>query len=290
MRGRAALALLERVCANRIGALTYTPMLNRKGGYESDLTVQRWGEHEFFVVTGSAQPVRDAAWLRRHIARGEDVEIEDVTDCWSVISLLGPKAANLIEGVDLQPARAVPASYAGGPGWELYVPIEDAAALYDQLWAQGKDFGLADCGYYALDALRIEAGRRAFGAELSPDCTPYEAGLGFAVQLDKPVEFVGRDALARAPRGELPKRLLIFTFSATELFAWGGEPILRDGAPVGELTSVGYSAALGQMVGMGFVHGAQAERAEQLLASRYEIEVSGARVAAHARVKAPWPG
>jgi 4-methylaminobutanoate oxidase (formaldehyde-forming) len=113
--------------------------------------------------------------------------------------------------------------------------------------------------------------------------------LGFAVKLDKPVEFIGREALRRAPRSELAKRLPIFTFPATELFAWGGEPILRDGAPVGELTSVGYSAELGQMVGMGFVHGAQPERAEQVLGSRYEIEVSGVKVAARASVKAPWP-
>jgi 4-methylaminobutanoate oxidase (formaldehyde-forming) len=289
--GRDAHALLERACANRIGELTYTPILNRKGGYESDLTVQRLGEREFFIVTGSAQPVRDLAWLRRIAAPGEDVRVEDVTERWSVISLLGPKAAMVLEKTDLREGtRAVRASYVGGPGWELYVPVEDAAALYDQLWSAGESVGMRDCGYYALDALRIEAGRRAFGAELSPDCTPYEAGLAFAVKLDKPVEFIGREALRRTPRDALAQRLLIFTFPATLLFAWGGEPILREGEPVGELTSVGYSAALGQMVGMGFVHGAQPERLEQVLASRYEIEVSGVRVAARPSVKAPWPG
>src|SRR5258706_6512141 len=281
--GRDAHALLERVCANRIGELTYTPMLNRKGGYESDLTVQRWAEHDFFIVTGSAQPVRDLAWLSRHVAEGEDVRIEDVTDRWSVISLLGPHAKAVLEKISLTgQTRAVPASYVGGPGWELYVPIEDAAALYDRI--AGFE-NVRDCGYYALDALRIEAGRRAFGAELSPDCTPYEAGLRFAVKLDKPVEFIGREALRQAPRLELAKRLLIFPFPAPELFAWGGEPILRDGPPVGELTSVGYSAALQCKVGMGLVHGAQPESAQQLLASRYEIEVSGTRVPAQAALK-----
>ncbi len=287
--GRDASALLERVCANRIGELTYTAMLNRKGGFESDITVQRLAEQEFFIVTGSAQPVRDLAWLRRNVAQGEEVRIEDVTGRFSVISVLGPMSSKLVEKIDLKTARAVPASYVGGPGWELYVAVEDAGALYDSLHAAGKEHGLRDCGYYALDAMRIEAGRRAFGAELSPDYTPYEAGLGYAVKLDKPAEFIGRDALHAAPRGELAKRLLIFTFPATELFAWGGEPILRDGKPVGELTSVGYSATLGQMVGMGFVHGEKPESSAQLLASRYEIEVSGARVAARASVKAPWP-
>ena len=252
MTGRDAEALLERVCANRIGELTYSAMLNRKGGFESDITVQRLGEREFFIVTGSAQPVRDLAWLRRHVAEGEDVKIADVTDQWSVISVLGPKSGEILGGISLKKGtRAVPASYVGGPGWELYVPVGDAAALYDEITRHGD---VRDCGYYALDALRIEAGRRAFGAELSLDCTPFEAGLGFAVKLDKPVEFIGREALRRAPRGELAKRLLIFSFPATELFAWGGEPILRDELPVGELTSVGYSGALGQMVGMGFVH------------------------------------
>ncbi|MBM3367538.1 MAG: FAD-dependent oxidoreductase [Betaproteobacteria bacterium] len=279
--GRDARALLERVCANRIGELTYTPMLNRRGGYESDITVQKWGEEDYFIVTGSAQPVRDAAWLRRH-ATG-DVKIEDVTAQWSVISILGPRSKGLLEMIRIGNARAVPASYVGGPGYELYVPIKEAPGIYDQL-GEAKN-----CGYYALDALRIEAGRRAFGAELSPDFTPWEAGLGFAVKLDKG-DFIGRDALASAPRDALGKRVLSFTFPVSELFAWGGEPILRDGKPVGELSSVGYSAALSCMVGLGCVYSAQPETAKQVLEGRYEIEISGSKVTARARLKAPWPG
>ena len=269
VHGRDAHALLDRVCANRIGDLTYTPMLNRKGGYESDVTVQRWSDTEFLVVTGSAQPVRDAAWLRRHVQENEQVSIEDVTDQWSVISVLGPQAAPLLKSIDPGSARAVPASYVGGPGTELYVRVEEAARLYDRIWSAGGKFGLKDCGYYALDALRIEAGRRAFGAELSPDCTPYEAGLAFAVRPER------RNAPAK-----LAKRLLMFTFPAGELFAWGGEPILRNGSPVGELSSVGYSAALERMVGMGFVHAQEME-------GEYHIEVSGTRVPATASLKAP---
>ena len=272
VRGRDAAALLDRVCANRIGKLTYTAMLNRKGGFESDVTVQRWADDDFLVVTGSAQPVRDAAWLRRNIHQNENVEVEDVSAEWSVISVLGPRAAVLLSRVDLGSARAVPASYAGGPGTEIYVRVEDAAALYDRLCAAGQEFGLRDCGYYALDALRIEAGRRAFGAELSPDCTPYEAGLGFAVRPE-----------LRKPPAKLTKRLLMFTFPATDLFAWGGEPILRDGKPVGELSSVGYSATLSCMVGMGFVYSEDIE-------GTYHIEVSGQKVPAQASLRAPWPG
>ncbi|HYN11359.1 MAG TPA: FAD-dependent oxidoreductase, partial [Burkholderiales bacterium] len=272
VRGRDAAALLDRVCANRIGKLTYTAMLNRKGGFESDVTVQRWADDDFLIITGSAQPVRDAAWLRRNIREGEDVRVDDVSAGWSVISVLGPRSIELLEKTDIGSARPQPASYVGGPGTELYVQVADAPALYDRIWAAGKSLGLKDCGYYALDALRIEAGRRAFGPELSPDCTPYEAGLAFAVRPE-----------LRKPPAKLAKRLLMFTFPATELFAWGGEPILREGSPVGELSSVGYSATLGCMVGMGFVY-------SEDIGGAYEIEVSGTKVPAKASLKAPWPG
>jgi 4-methylaminobutanoate oxidase (formaldehyde-forming) len=273
VRGRDAAALLDRVCANRIGEVTYTPMLNGKGGYESDVTVQRWSDEDFLVVTGSAQPVRDRAWLLRHKNSGEQVAVEDVTDQFSVISILGPKAVLLLARVRPRPGtvRTVNASYVGGSGFEIYVSTADAADLYDRLCEAGREFGMRECGYYALDALRIEAGRRAFGAELSPDCTPYEAGLGYTVRPER-----------RKPPARLDKRLLMFTFPATELFAWGGEPILRNGKPVGELSSVGYSATLESMVGMGFV------RSEDI-SGDYAIDISGTRVPARASLKAPWP-
>jgi len=292
VRGRDALALLERACANRIdvpvGHVVYTPMLNRKGGYESDVTVQRRARDEFFIVTGSAQPVRDRAWLLRQRTPDEDATVEDVSDAWSVISLLGPKAAIFLGRVRAGRARAVRASYTGGSGFELYVPDEDAASLYDSLCEAGRDLGLRDCGYYALDALRIEAGRRAFGAELSPDCTPYEAGLGFAVRMEK--DFIGRSALAERSRDVFSKRLLMFTFPATDLFAWGGEPILRDAIPAGELSSVAYSAALGCMVAMGFVHASEPQSLERFLFGKFEVEVSGRKIAAKASLEAPWRG
>jgi 4-methylaminobutanoate oxidase (formaldehyde-forming) len=188
-----------------------------------------------------------------------------------VISVLGPRSQDILAKVDIGAARAQPASYVGGPGTELYVPVAEALGLYQRVWRAGVDLGLKDCGYYALDALRIEAGRRAFGAELSPDCNPYEAGLAFAIRAEN----------RRAPE-KLAKRLLMFTFPASELFAWGGEPILRNGRPVGELSSVAYSATLSCMVGMGFVH-------SEDISGSYEIEVSGRKIPAQASLKAPWP-
>jgi len=292
--GRDVLAVLERLCANRIdvpiGGSVYTAMLNDKGGFESDFTVQRLAQEVFLIVTGTAQPVRDAAWIRRRLRAEEQVVIEDITAAWSVLSLMGPRAAPILSRVDLAPfgARTLAMSYVGGPGCELYVPVETAGALYDALWNAGGDAGLRDCGYYALDALRIEAGRRAFPSELSSDFTPWEAGLGFAVKLDKG-EFVGRAALLELKARPLTKRLLGFSFPETPLFAWGGEPILREGKPCGELTSVGYSATLGAMVALAYVYADTADVTEALLASRYTIEVSGQEVAARASLKALWP-
>ena len=295
VRGRDALAVLERLCANRIdmpvGRAVYTAMLNARGGFESDLTVQRLAPDEFLIVTGTAQPVRDAVWIRRHVRTGERVHVEDVTAGWSVLSLMGPRAPELVALLDTERLgfRSVPVSYVGGPGAELYVPVEKAAALYDALQVAGRDAGLRDCGYYALDALRLEAGRRGFPSELSPDVTPWEAGLGFAVKLDKG-DFLGRDALVRAPRDALSKRLVIFVFPETRLYAWGGEPILRDGGPVGEIYSAGYSASLSAMVGMGYVHSRNPETRDEILRGHYEIEISGERTPARAMLKAPWPG
>jgi 4-methylaminobutanoate oxidase (formaldehyde-forming) len=313
VQGRDALALLERLCANRIdvpvGKIVYTAMLNEKGGFESDFTVQRLATEEFFIVTGTAQATRDLAWIRRHMGEDEHVFANDVTNSWAVLSLMGPRAPALLARLtrrDLSEAafpqnsfaeldlghatvRAARVSYVGGIGWELYVPVESARSLYDTLWQAGAGLGMKDCGYYALDALRIEAGRRAFPAELSPDYTPFEAGLGFAVKLDKPADFIGRTALLKSPRDALNKRLILFTFPATDLFAWGGEPVLRDGRPAGEIYSVAYSAARGGMVGMAYVHGGHAETRQQIVEGRYEIEISGLRVAAKAMLKAPWP-
>ena len=315
--GAGAHTLLQRLCANDIptgesGRVVYTPMLNDKGGFESDITVHCLDDSNFFIVTGSAQPVRDLAWINRHM-NGESCHAIDVTPMWSVLSLMGPKAEAVLQALSARDyslaafpmntfqnlslggstVRAARVSYVGGPGWELYVQVEMCAMVYDALHTAGQAFALKDCGYYALDALRIEAGRRAFPAELSPDVNPYQAGLGFAVKLAKEDPFLGQAALRKLRAVENPsamaQRLLMFVFPETQNFAWGGEPILRDGVPVGELSSVGYSATLKSMVGMGTVRSAVPQTAEQMLSSRYEIEVSGLRVPARASIKPPWP-
>jgi 4-methylaminobutanoate oxidase (formaldehyde-forming) len=156
--------------------------------------------------------------------------------------------------------RAARMSYVGGPGVELYVPIEMARHVYLALHEAGADLGLLDAGYYAIDALRIEAGRRAWGAELGPDETPWEAGLGFAVKLDKPADFIGRDALRRAKDAPLRKKLVTVVLDDPSAWIWGGEPLRLDGEPVGELSSAGWSPQANACVALGYLRGAAANR------------------------------
>ncbi len=279
LKGRDSLAVLQRLCANEMdvasGRIVYTAMLNARGGIESDLTVLRRAPDEFFIVTGSSQATRDFAWIDRHIGADEHAALVDVTGAWCVLSVMGPKAEALLTSlsrddfsrtaipfstareVDVGYARvrAARMSYVGGPGFELYVPVEQCVTLYDALHDAGRSFGLRDGGYYTIDALRIEAGRRAWGAELSPDETPLEAGIGFAVKVDKSTTFAGRDALRAQSAAGLAKRLVMFTFDDPVAFPWGGEPILMDGLAVGELTSAGYSRRLGRAIAMGYARG-----------------------------------
>ena len=297
LKGRDALAVLQRLCANEIdvpvGKMVYTAMLNARGGFESDLTVIRSRRREFFIVTGSAQTTRDAAWIERHIDADEHAALVDVTGGYSVISVMGPKAEALLgrlssddlskagmpfamtQEIDVGHARvrAARMSYVGGPGYELYVTADQCVTLYDALTGAGGEFGLRDAGYYTIDALRIEAGRRAWGAELSPDETPWEAGLAFAVKMDKPAPFIGRDALVRDRRPPITKRLVLLSFDDSAAFPWGGEPMLMNGASVGEITSAGYSRRHGRALAMGIrAHRSPADRrgaARRALAGRH---------------------
>ena len=303
LQGRDALAVLQRLCANDIDVpvdkMVYTAMLNARGGFESDLTVIRTAPQSFLMITGSAQPVRDADWIRRHIAADECAVLTDVSTMWSVISVMGPKAHTLLGRVSpdhLSPealkfahtreidlgharARAARMSYVGGPGFELYVPVEMARHVYLALHEAGADLGLKDAGYYAIDALRIEVGRRAWGAELGPDESPYEAGLMFAVKLDKGGDFIGREALLRLREQSLRKKLLTFVLDPAA-YAWGGEAIVIDGQTVGELSSVGWSPKAGACVGLGYVRGDVAQRVHA--GTPVQIDLWGEAVAATA--------
>jgi glycine cleavage system aminomethyltransferase T/glycine/D-amino acid oxidase-like deaminating enzyme len=318
LQGRDALAVLERLCANlvdvAIGRMVYTPMLNERGGFESDLTITRLGAERFLLITGAAQPTRDADWIARHTRGGECAVLSDVSGLTAVLSLMGPQARTLLaraggKGVAeaLAPqrlrlaetaeidvgrarVRAARLSYAGGPGFELYVPIEMARHVWLTLHAASDGLGLdgaglVDAGYYALDALRIEAGRRAWGAELGPDETPLDAGSLFAVRLDKPGGFIGQAALRRRA-GEAPrKRLVSVVLDRADAWVWGGEPLSVEGEAAGELTSAGFSLRAGGSIGLGYLRGRAASQPHA--GSRIGVELWGETIGATAWDR--WP-
>jgi glycine cleavage system aminomethyltransferase T len=294
VQGRDACALLQRLCANDVDvpvdSMVYTAMLNARGGFESDLTVMRLGADRFQIITGSAQPQRDRDWIERHIGASEHVAVTDISAMQSVLSVMGPRALELMQRVspdDLTPqslkfsttreidlglarVRAARMSYVAGPGYELYVPIEMARHVYLALHEAGADLGgidasgraggLVDAGYYAIDALRIEAGRRAWGAEIGPDETPWEAGLAFAVKLDKQADFIGREALLKANNQPLRKKLVNIVLDDPAVWIWGGEPVHLGGDAVGELSSAGWSPKAGACVALGYLRGDAANR------------------------------
>ena len=306
LHGRDALAVLQRLCANDmdmpVNRMVYTPLLNERGGIESDLTVirqtsDRMGDR-YLIVTGSAQTVRDFDWISRHIGADEHAVLTDITPMYSVLSVMGPKARELLARVspdDLSPeglkfswsrvidlglarVRAARMAYVGGPGFELYVPVEMTRHVYQTLVEAGADLGLRDAGYFALDALRIEMGRRAWGAEMGPDETPFDAGLMASVRLDKPVPFIGQAALQTLQGQPLRKKLVTLVLEAPDVYVWGGESILVDGEPVGEISSAGWSPRAGACVALGYVRGAAALAAHRGTAAQVDVWGERARV------------
>src|SRR5687768_5373726 len=192
-------------------------MLNERGGIECDFTVTRLAEDRFRIVTGTAFGQHDLAWIRSHAPDDGSVRVEDVTSRYACLGLWGPSAREIlqplvVEALDFPymracelavgpvPCLALRVTYVGELGWELYCPTEYGLRLWDTLWEAGREHGLVAGGYKAIDSLRLEKGYRVWGADISPEDTPLEAGLEFAVAWDK--EFVGRDALEGAQQPE----------------------------------------------------------------------------------------
>jgi 4-methylaminobutanoate oxidase (formaldehyde-forming) len=228
---------------------------------------------------------------------------------YAVIAVMGPKSRELLQRVSTAnfsaasfpfgmshvidvgyaTVRAARLTYVGELGWELYVPVEFAVGVYEALMAAGKDLGIANAGYYAIDSLRLEKGYRAWGRELSPDINPYEAGLGFAVKLDKPGGFRGREALAAMDPRKVRRRIVSLAIDAPHTNAWGSELILRHGTPVGSITSAAFGYTIGKPVGLGLVTCTDgiADRA-WIESGQYEIDLAGERYAATVSLKAPY--
>jgi glycine cleavage system aminomethyltransferase T/glycine/D-amino acid oxidase-like deaminating enzyme len=253
--GERAADLIERLCANRVardvGTITYTSMLNLRGGIECDFTITRLGEERFRVVTGTAFGQHDLAWIRQH---ADGVAVEDVTSSYACLGLWGPRAREILQpltttpldfpymrarqlAVGTVPCLALRVTYVGELGWELYCPTEFGLALWDAIWEPGRELGLLAGGYRAIDSLRLEKGYRVWSTDITPDDTPFEAGLAFSVKLDKG-DFLGRAALVAAQ--EPARRLRCLVLSDPRAVALGSEPVRVDGKAVGRVTSGGY--------------------------------------------------
>lgn len=300
--GRDAEAVLSHLCAGDVGrppgSVTYTQMLNGRGGIEADITVSRIGEAEYYIVTGTGFATRDFAHLKAGIPPGARAVLGDVSSAYGTLSLMGPKSRELLSRIaeaDLSdaafpfgtcqtislmgaPVRALRLTFVGELGWELHVPTEYMAYVYELLLSHGAEFGLADAGYRAIDSLRLEKGYRVWGHDIGPDYTPYEAGLGFAVALDRNRGFVGRDALLRQREAPLPRRLGIVSTDDPDIVLLGRETIFRDGKRVGWLTSGGYGHTLKTNIGLGYVEGEAGRDWDDLAAAPHELEVRTRRV------------
>ena len=305
LEGADAEPVLNQICANDVavpvGRVVYTQWLNERGGIEADLTVTREAPDRYLIVTAAATQVRDLAWLKDHIPNGARAVATDVTSAHAVLGVMGPNSRALLAAltpadmsndafpfgtsqiIDLGYARvrASRVTYVGELGWELYIPTEFATGVYDVLVEAGSGFGIRQAGYHALNSLRMEKGYRHWGHDISPDETPLEAGLGFAVRWTKPDGFIGRDALLEQKEHGVPQRLAQFALHDRERLLYHNEPIWRDDVLVGRITSGMYGHTLDASLGMGYVGNASGvvDR-EYVLAGRYEIEVAGERVPA----------
>jgi glycine cleavage system aminomethyltransferase T/glycine/D-amino acid oxidase-like deaminating enzyme len=285
IEGPGAAALLERVCSNRVarevGRVTYTQMLNRRGGIEADVTVTRLADERFVLFTGTAFGGHDHAWLRRHAPRDGAVRIADVTAAWATFALWGPRAREILAPLtpdpldfgylrmrDLAvgdvPVRAARVTFVGELGWELSCPAEYGATLWDALWAAGEPHGLVAGGYRAIDTLRLEKGYRVWATDITPDDSPLEAGLGFAVARDK--EFLGREALDDR---EPARRLRCLVLDDPRSVALGNEPVRVGGRIEGRVTSGGFGPTVGRSIALAWLPAAVQEGAS------VEVDVFG---------------
>ena len=311
VEGRDACATLDRVSANKIdvepGRVVYTQWLNERGGIEADLTVTRLSETEYMVVTAGVSQIRDFAWLKRHIAHDAHCVATDVTSGLPMLGLMGSRSRALLErlsGEDLSNAafpfgrsreieigygrvRASRISYVGELGWELYVPAEFAAHVFETVWEAGAAFGLRPAGMHTMNNARVEKAYRHWGHDIGEEDTPVEAGLSFVVGWDKP-DFIGREALMRQREGNVsPKRMVSIALddgNGSSPLMYHEEPIYRDGRIVGSTTSGAWGHRIGRSLGLGYVHNVDGVTREWIEAGGWEVEVAWTRYQAQVQL------
>ncbi|MFA1675507.1 FAD-dependent oxidoreductase [Rhizobium mongolense] len=302
LKGRDAEAALSWIASNDVakpaGSLTYTQMLNDKGGIECDVTVARIAENEFYIVTGTGFATHDFDWIARNIPADMRAELVDVTSAHSVLSLMGPNSRAVLEKVTTSdvsnaafpfsrvktigiigcPVRALRITYVGELGYELHVPVEYATTVYDALMAAGSGFGLVNAGYRAIESCRLEKGYRAWGSDIGPDHTPIEAGLAWAVKTKKNIDFRGRKAIERQLSGGVKKMLACVVPDDPETVLLGRETIYRNGKRVGWLSSGGFGYTIGKPIGYGYIRNPDGVTEDFMLSGTYELDVARERI------------
>ncbi|CAG1015863.1 4-methylaminobutanoate oxidase (formaldehyde-forming) [Anaerolineales bacterium] len=278
VRGPGALKFLNYVCANEmdvpVNTVVYTQCLNKRGGIEADVTITRLAEDRFFLITGTSFGQHDQSWLSLLMPEDGSVTIEDVGSAYACIGLWGPKARTILEKVTSDdvsnagfpymtakritvgdvPAMAVRVTYVGELGWEFYCPMEYGVRLWDTLWAAGQPDGLVAAGYKAIDTLRLEKAYRYWSGDISPDYTPFEAGIGFAVKLDKKSDFIGKEALLKQKQEGLKRKLCCMTLADSRTIALGKEPIrTKDGKIIGWVASGGFGYSVGKSMAYAYL-------------------------------------
>lgn len=306
VEGPGALRVLNQVSANNVdvpvGKVVYTQWLNDNGGIEADLTITRTGAKSFLVVTAAATQIRDLNHLRQSITRlnaDDEVTVVDVTSAYATFSVMGPRSREFLQSltpanlshdafpfatsryIDLGYAtvRATRITFVGELGWELYVPTEFSANVFDTLRDAGEKFDLGFAGYHALDSLRMEKAYRHWSHDITPDDTPIEAGLGFAVSFKKPDGFIGKAALEKQKAEGVKKRLAQFAIADRDAVLLHAEPILRNGVMIGETTSAAFGHTLGKDLAFGYVenHDGIVDD-EYVMNAKYQIDIGGTLV------------
>jgi glycine cleavage system aminomethyltransferase T/glycine/D-amino acid oxidase-like deaminating enzyme len=295
VHGPGAPGFLDGLCANvvdrPVGSVVYTQMLNRRGGIESDLTVTRLADDRFQLVSGTSFGAHDLGWLRRHLPDDGSVYVDDVTASRACFGVWGPRSREILQSLtktDLShaafpylraqeiatadvPCLALRVTYVGELGYELYCPTEYGLALWDALIAAGEPHGLVPAGYRAIESLRLEKGYRAWGSDITPETTPAAAGLGFAVRLEKPAPFLGRDALvAEQEDGGPSERLRCIVLDDPRAVCLGGEPVRIAGSSTGRVTSGGYGNRVERSIAYAYLPAAASE-----IGTEVEVDVFG---------------
>ena len=292
--GPGAVAFLQRLCANDVdvpvGRIVYTQLLNQRGGIECDLTVTRVTADRYLMITGTAVGQHDLGWLRRHLPDDGSVLLNDITSGRVCFALWGPRSRDILAPltrddvsdagfpyltaraitIGFVPVYALRVTYVGELGWELYAHTEYGQSLWQTLWDAGRPHGLVAGGYRAIEALRIEKGYRVWSSDITPDETPFEAGLGFAVAMDKEPEFIGRDALVTAQAAGPRKRLRCLVLDDPRSICLGNEPVRVGGEVVGRVTTGGYGFAVERSIAYAYLPPDKAA-----IGTRGEVEVFG---------------